>query len=131
LATLVGINDYGRNLDIGDFCRHQLLWTEFRHRQLWPEAATMARIGSPISTKPFWALFLIFFFFNERIGWVIFVDRFYHGSVACHFGKERYSHGCGKRNSSTQYQRMWNNEKTQEKKMHTMNICGHFDFGYD
>jgi len=71
LATLVGINYYGWNLDIGDFCRNQLLWLELGHRQLWPEAATMAE------TSLGFFFFLLFHFFNKRElgGWYLLVEE--------------------------------------------------------
>jgi hypothetical protein len=36
------IDYYARDLEIGDFGSHRLLWPEFGHQQLWPKAAIMA-----------------------------------------------------------------------------------------
>jgi hypothetical protein len=54
-ATLAGINYFGRDLNIGDFGQHQLLWPEFEHRQLWTEVATMVETSL--------GFFFFFFFF--------------------------------------------------------------------
>jgi len=40
--------------------------------------------------------------------------------------------GVGREIAPTQDDKMWKDEKTQEKKnWHTMDFCWHFDFGYD
>jgi len=52
--------DFG-DYDIDDFGWHRLLWPEFRHRQLWPEAAIVAEIELTMSMKP-----LLAFSFSTR-----------------------------------------------------------------
>jgi hypothetical protein len=86
----------------------------------------MARIGSPISTKPLLAFFFFFFFFfnnRELDGWYLLVEE---TMVVWHviLTKRETRVGVGREIARTQYEKMWKDEKTQEKKMHTMNICG-------
>jgi hypothetical protein len=97
VATFADIGYYSRDLDIDDFGWHQLLWPKFGHRQLCPEAATMAGIRPTMGTKPLWGFF--FFFFNKRElgGWYLLVEETM--AVRHVILTKRDSHGCGKRNS--------------------------------
>jgi len=91
VATFADIGYYSRDLDIDDFGWHQLLWPKFGHRQLCPEAATMAGIRPTMGTKTTLGFFFFFFFQQKRIGWVVFVGRGNNGSAACNLNKERFT----------------------------------------
>jgi hypothetical protein len=98
--------------------------------RIWT-SATLAKIGPTMSMKP---LLANFFFQQEIIDWVVFASRANNGNAGCYLDKERDLRGVGREITRVQDEKMWKDEKTQENKnknWHTMDICGHFDFGYD
>jgi hypothetical protein len=87
VATFADIGYYSRDLDIDDFGWHQLLWPKFGHRQLCPEAATMAGIRPTMGTKPLWGFF--FFFFFKRSSFLFIFFFFFGFSLKCLVGVKK------------------------------------------
>jgi len=96
VVTLAGIGYYGQDLDIGDFGR---------------KSATMAGIGPTMGMKHL----LAFFFFFNKSGWYLLVEE---TMVVWHIIlTKRETHvGVGRKIARAQDEKMWKDEKTQEKK---------------
>jgi len=132
--------------------KHRFLWPGLRYQRLWPALDIMAEtwtsttlagsimariwISATLAGSGYygrnWANYGyetsldIFFFEQEKIGWVVFVSRGNNGSSTCNLDKERLT--CVWEEKWRKYGRM---RKPKEKNWHTMDICGYADFGYD